>query len=58
MPACGLATASLLERDLLTAPLVPVNGALAIPSGPGLGVEVDMAALERYSIGIKGSTTA
>ena len=58
MLACGLATASLLEHDLLAAPLVPVNGAFAIPSGPGLGAEVDMAALERYSIGIKGSTTA
>ena len=58
MPACGLATASLLEHDLLAAPLVAVSGALAIPSGPGLGVEVDMAALERYSIDIKGSAAA
>jgi o-succinylbenzoate synthase len=57
MPACGLATASLLERDLLAAPLVPVNGVLTTPAGPGLGVEVDMVALKRYSIGIKGSTT-
>lgn len=52
MPACGLATASLLEHDLLTASLVPVNGTLTAPSSPGLGVEVDMAALERYSIDI------
>ena len=55
MPACGLATANLLDHDLRTAPLVPVNGTLTVPSGPGLGVEVDMAALEKYGIGIKGS---
>jgi L-alanine-DL-glutamate epimerase-like enolase superfamily enzyme len=47
--ACGLATADLLEAD-------PVHGLdwsgpeLLLPSGPGLGVELDMKALSRYRL--------
>ena len=54
-PACGLATASLLEHDLLTRPLAPVGGVLAVPLGPGLGVELDMEAVRRYGMGVQGS---
>jgi o-succinylbenzoate synthase len=36
LPACGLATSSLLENDLAPAP-VPEQGQLLVPSGPGLG---------------------
>jgi L-alanine-DL-glutamate epimerase-like enolase superfamily enzyme len=47
--ACGLATAHLLEAD-------PVHGLdwsgpeLLLPSGPGLGVELDIKALRRYRL--------
>lgn len=34
--------------DLLAAPLTIAGGYLKVPEGPGLGVEVDEAALERY----------
>jgi o-succinylbenzoate synthase len=37
LPACGLATSSLLENDLAPAP-VPECGRLRVPSEPGLGV--------------------
>jgi L-Ala-D/L-Glu epimerase len=37
LPACGLATLSMFEG--LAEPLVPVRGEIAVPSGPGLGVE-------------------
>lgn len=38
-------TANPLGDDLLTAPLRPVGGTLAVPSGPGLGVTFDEARL-------------
>jgi L-Ala-D/L-Glu epimerase len=47
---CGLATLSLLEDDLLLAGLAIQNGVLAVPTGPGLGVSLDRAALARYKI--------
>ena len=34
-------------RDLLTEPLVPRQGAIAVPTGPGLGITIDPAALKR-----------
>ena len=49
-PACGLATSSLLADDLVAAPLSARNGWLDVASGPGLGVELDEAKLERYSV--------
>jgi D-galactarolactone cycloisomerase len=36
-------------RDLLTAPLVARAGAIAVPTGPGLGIAIDPAALKRLS---------
>lgn len=39
-----------LVRDLLTAPPVPENGRLAVPAGPGLGIEIDAAALKRLRL--------
>lgn len=33
--ACGLATAQLFERDVTAAPLLPTDGAIAVPAGPG-----------------------
>ena len=52
--AHGLATGLLLENDLLTSPLLPSNGMISVPKGNGLGVDLDMRAVDKYSIGIKG----
>lgn len=49
-PACGLATASLLASDLLICPLTVSDGQMRLPGRPGLGVEVDAAALQRYGV--------
>ncbi|HEV2655691.1 MAG TPA: enolase C-terminal domain-like protein, partial [Ktedonobacteraceae bacterium] len=45
---CGLATLSLLEDDLLLEDVAIQNGVLAVPTGPGLGISLDRAALARY----------
>jgi L-alanine-DL-glutamate epimerase-like enolase superfamily enzyme len=37
-----------LPSDLLSEPLRIVGGSIELPAGPGLGVEVDRAQLERY----------
>lgn len=50
-PACGLATGSLLAADIVGSPLTVRWGSMAVPHGPGLGVEVDEEALMRYSLG-------
>lgn len=47
--ACGLATLDLLEDDLIFAGLPILQGQMAVPTGPGLGVTLDEAALARYS---------
>ncbi|HSQ01286.1 MAG TPA: enolase C-terminal domain-like protein [Candidatus Dormibacteraeota bacterium] len=49
--ACGLATAELLAGDLVRVPLSIADGALMVPDGPGLGVEIDREALVRFQIG-------
>src|SRR5437870_4238202 len=46
---CGLATLPLLADDLLTEELLVRDGFLAVPTGPGLGVELDYQALNRYA---------
>lgn len=38
----------LREDDLIAEPLAFADGALIVPTGPGLGVELDREALERY----------
>lgn len=48
--AHGLATADLLESDLLQQPLALAAGRMAVPAGPGLGIELDAAAIERYRV--------
>jgi L-alanine-DL-glutamate epimerase-like enolase superfamily enzyme len=45
-----LATANLLVSDLLATPLSIDAGHMAVPVGPGLGVELDSAAIERYIV--------
>jgi L-alanine-DL-glutamate epimerase-like enolase superfamily enzyme len=39
-----------LGADIVTEPIVPVNGEIKVPSGPGLGVELDSDAISRYRI--------
>ncbi len=39
-----------IRTDLLTEPLAPTEGWMAIPDGPGLGVEVDEAAVRRLTV--------
>jgi len=39
-----------LGADVVTEPIVPVNGEIRVPPGPGLGVELDSKAIERYRI--------
>jgi L-alanine-DL-glutamate epimerase-like enolase superfamily enzyme len=46
--AHGLATASLLESDLLVAPVKVERGVMHLPSAPGLGIELDPVAVSRY----------
>jgi o-succinylbenzoate synthase len=48
-PACGLATAALLGADLLRASPSVVDGAIALPEGPGLGVRLDEAQLAQHA---------
>ena len=37
-----------LRDDLLAAPIPCVDGHLTVPTGPGLGVELDWDAVEKY----------
>lgn len=47
--ACGLATASLLTTDLLTAPLAVREGRMRRPNAVGLGVQLDDEAVRRHN---------
>lgn len=48
--AHGLATADLLVSDLLDEPLAIVDGRMPVPTGPGLGVDLDPTAVERFRV--------
>ena len=55
--AHGLATAGLLEHDLLVAPLVVEDGRMRAPGGPGtggLGVALDDRAVRRFASDVVG----
>ena len=39
-----------LRTALSKEPILPVDGYLAVPQGPGLGIEIDRDVLERYSV--------
>jgi len=43
-PAAGLATGHMLATDVAPAP-APSDGRIAVPAGPGLGVEPDLDAI-------------
>ena len=48
-PACGLATGSLLAADIVSRRLGAREGRIALPDGPGLGIELDERALARHA---------
>ena len=50
-PACGLATLPLLAGDIARGCTAPEAGVLPLPAAPGLGVELDEAALDRFATG-------
>ena len=50
-PAHGLSTGEHLAADAAARTLVPSAGRMAVPEAPGLGVEVDEAALEAVATG-------
>lgn len=40
-----------LQDDLLVSPLEILDGLITIPQGPGLGIEIDRAKIDRYQLG-------
>jgi len=61
---CDIIGHILREDDLLVDPIRFEDGALVVPDGPGLGIELDREALEKYRVpieeeegGIGGKTT-
>ncbi len=40
-----------LRDDLLVAPIACVDGHLTVPTGPGLGIEIDRDVVEKYRVG-------
>src|SRR4029079_1712020 len=39
------------RQAVLTAPIEHAGGVVRVPEGPGLGIEVDRAALQRFALG-------
>lgn len=50
-PACGLATLPMLAGDIARGCPTPDRGALVLPRAPGLGVQLDEDALDRFATG-------
>ncbi|EAR50243.1 hypothetical protein OG2516_12714 [Oceanicola granulosus HTCC2516] len=40
-----------LREELLLTPLRPVDGAIAVPEGPGLGIEIDWDRVQHHAVG-------
>ncbi|MDE2670829.1 MAG: o-succinylbenzoate synthase [Chloroflexota bacterium] len=57
-PACGLATLPMLAGDIVRGCPTPARGVLALPDLPGLGVELDDGALDRFATGPWESVSA
>ncbi|NQU20746.1 MAG: mandelate racemase/muconate lactonizing enzyme family protein [Candidatus Nealsonbacteria bacterium] len=49
--SCNECASHQTSDDVLTEPSEIIDGRMAVPQGPGLGVEVDRAKVERYQIG-------
>jgi D-galactarolactone cycloisomerase len=41
-----------IRQAVLTSPLEPQAGRIDIPARPGLGIEIDRRALQRFSVGV------
>ncbi len=50
--ACGLATAGLLNGDLVRRTVPVDHGAMRVPGAPGLGVALDPLALRRWAVDV------
>jgi len=50
LSSCNECTHHQLQSDLLVEPLDIIDGMIAVPQGPGLGVEVDRAKIEQYQV--------
>lgn len=55
---CGLATGTFLAEDLVVQPIEVEGGCMRIPKNPGLGVELDEAAVARHEIPQDGRSDA
>jgi muconate cycloisomerase len=42
------------KDDLIAAPMRFVDGAVELPTGPGMGIAADEAKIRRYRVGGKG----
>jgi len=52
--AASLGTGTRLESDLLLSPMIPVRGHITVPHVPGLGIELDYEAIDRYTTNVMG----
>jgi D-galactarolactone cycloisomerase len=43
-------TENLFREQLALTPIVQRDGVIAVPSGPGLGIEIDQRVVERYRV--------
>jgi D-galactarolactone cycloisomerase len=43
-------TENALRTELAQEPIRAIDGLVAVPQGPGLGIEIDRAVLERYAL--------
>ncbi|WZH38461.1 MAG: o-succinylbenzoate synthase [Microbacterium enclense] len=50
LPGDISASARFYDRDIVTEPAVIEDGHVRVPTGPGLGVEIDTAALEDFTV--------
>ncbi|HNI36003.1 MAG TPA: o-succinylbenzoate synthase [Microthrixaceae bacterium] len=50
LPGDLSASARFYETDIVTDPIVVEHGGIAVPSGPGFGVELDLDLIERFRV--------
>ena len=50
LPGDISASARFYDRDIVTEPAVLDDGHVRVPTGPGLGIEIDAAALEAFTV--------
>lgn len=50
LPGDVSASSRFYERDIVTAPAVLEDGHIAVPTGPGLGVDIDPVALDDFTV--------